>query len=288
MSELLEFTVEAHKLVKRNVQEYRSDFSKETYNQHQLVVLNLIRIKCDWTYRETADYVSLMGAIKDELNLEFMPHFTTIQKAHERLSLQIYRLLLKKTVKLFDLDGFSGIDATGFGRFCSSEYYTERTEMSLNAVKTTIMADLDDQVILDLHLTTTRKHDTQISPLLVKRNIAYLSALAGDKGYDDQLLRQLLRSRNIRPIIRHREHQNYDKAANARMKDEDYYQRNKVETIFSVIKRKYGDQIRARKWYLQFRDMAARAVVYNLEQLIKNNFIFWKLNRDYFPLKLAA
>lgn len=287
MSDLLKFTVESHKLVQNNIDEFRSDFSKETYNQHQLVMLNLIRIKCDWTYRETADYVSLMDAIKNELNLEFVPHFTTIQKAHERLSLSIYRLLMKKTVQHFQLDGFSGIDATGFARFCSSRYYTQRTKMSLNAIKTTIMADLDQQVIIDLHLTTTRKHDTQISPQLLKKH-PEISALAGDKGYDDSGFRKKLRSQNIRPIIRHREHKSYDRAANARIKDEDYYQRNKVETIFSVLKRKYGEQIRAKKWYLQFREMAARAVVYNLEKLIEDNYIFWKLNSSYFYLKRAA
>ncbi|MCB8976372.1 MAG: hypothetical protein H6657_27135 [Ardenticatenaceae bacterium] len=41
-------------------------------------------------------------------------------------------------------------------------------------------------------------------------------------------------------------------------------QRWKVETVISVIKRKFGDAIRARKYYLQRREPAIKMLVYNL------------------------
>ncbi|MFB6347036.1 MAG: transposase, partial [bacterium] len=98
-------------------------------------------------------------------------------------------------------------------------------------------------------------------------------------GYDTDELRGLLKDRNDRPIIPHREYNPIDQAANARIDDDDYHQRSKVESVFSVIKRLYGDRIRARTWYRQFREMLLRMVIYNLDRIIKDHFlcrtVFW-------------
>ena len=40
-------------------------------------------------------------------------------------------------------------------------------------------------------MTTTRKHDSQIAPSLIKRNTDQVTVLLGDKGYDDQKVRAL-------------------------------------------------------------------------------------------------
>jgi IS5 family transposase len=74
-----------------------------------------------------------------------------------------------------------------------------------------------------------------------------LRSLGADKGYDTHDLRDPLTEHNIRPLIRHREFRDVDKAANARMNDNDYNQRQKIESVFSAIKRKYGDRISSRK-----------------------------------------
>jgi transposase len=37
-----------------------------------------------------------------------------------------------------------------------------------------------------------------------------------------------------------------------------YHQRNKVETVFSVIKRKFGESLKARKYRLQIKEIEAR------------------------------
>jgi hypothetical protein len=40
-------------------------------------------------------------------------------------------------------------------------------------------------------VTTTRKHDSQIALSLIKHNPESIDILLGDKGYDDQRIRQL-------------------------------------------------------------------------------------------------
>lgn len=283
MEYLLDFVHQSFVLSQQVVDRYSHKYSKQTFTQPQLIVLNLIRIKCDWTYRETKEALLLMPGVREALNLDSVPHHTTIQKAFDRLDATIWRLLLTKTVNGFDQSGHAGIDSTGFERSRASRYYTQRTKMKLNAVKTTILVDVSSQVILDCHLTTTRKHDTQIGPTLLKKH-SDLQSLVADKGYDTKELRHPLRSQNIRPLIRHREFRSVDKAANARMNDDDYNQRQKVETVFSVLKRKYGDRIRSRKWYRQFREMIARMVVYNLDKFVKELCFFESFSSSNFVI----
>lgn len=50
-------------------------------------------------------------------------------------------------------------------------------------MKVTLLVDTRANAILDLHVTTTRKHDTQITPSLIDRNQDEIAVLLGDKGY---------------------------------------------------------------------------------------------------------
>ena len=52
-----------------------------------------------------------------------------------------------------------------------------------------------------------------------------------------------------------------------------YHQRNKVETVFSVLKRKYGESLKARRYRLQVKEIKMKAIVYNLSRLISSVLI---------------
>ena len=114
---------------------------------------------------------------------------------------------------------------------------------------------------MDVHCTTTNKHDTKIGEQIIKRNADDLLSVAGDNGYDWQQLRDELRSCGVRPLLKHREFTHLDKAHNARMKDDDYNQRWMCETVFSNIKRTLGKAVRARLWNREFREIILKAAV---------------------------
>lgn len=88
------------------------------------------------------------------------------------------------------------------------------------------------------------KHDTKILPNLIPKDESG-SVLAADKGYDHDHIRALCRNEDIKPPIKHREFGVQDEVANARMESEGYNQRQKVESVFSDVKRKYGDEARS-------------------------------------------
>jgi len=81
----------------------------------------------------------------------------------------------------------------------------KRAELTIQQLKVTLVVDTKVNAILDLHVTTTRKHDSQIAPSLIKRNPETIDILLGDKGYDDQKIRRLARHHEVRPLIKHRE-----------------------------------------------------------------------------------
>ena len=112
------------------------------------------------------------------------------------------------------------------------------------------------------------------SPRLTKRDLERFHTLIADKGYDDRAHRQRLRSWKKHPLIKHRELEPYDRGANARMDQKLYHRRSLVETVISVLKRKYGSEVRSRVWWRQFRELVALCLVYNLERAVKVSVAF--------------
>ena len=48
-----------------------------------------------------------------------------------------------------------------------------------------------------------------------------------------------------------------------------YYNRNLVETTFSVLKRKYGEEIKARQYWNQVKEIKMKLIVHNLGRCAK-------------------
>jgi hypothetical protein len=74
-----------------------------------------------------------------------------------------------------------------------------------------------------------------------------------------------LRKERRRSLIKRREFKFWDKGANVRIDSKLYSRRSLLETINSMVKRKYGSWVRSRVWYRQFREIVVRYVVHNLE-----------------------
>jgi IS5 family transposase len=207
-----------------------------------------------------------MPRIRSALNLEEIPSPSTLCKAFNRLDMTVWRVLLNLSVTLLPTNGVVGIDASGFDRSHASKHYTKRTKLTIQQLKVTLLVDTRVNAIIDLHVTTTRKHDSQIAPSLIKRNTGEVVILLGDKGYDDQKVRALARDEGVRPLIKHREFSSLHKAWNARLDADLYGQRSQSETVNSTLKRKYGAFVRSRRWWKQFRELTLACLVHNIDR----------------------
>ena len=274
ISKILKFVRLCKNLVFKRIRLYSSKFSKKTYTQHQHIVLNCLKIRFNEDYRDMEDIVNEMPGIQKELNLGSVPHFTTLQKAFQRLKSKIFNLLILLSAKLTSFSGNAGVDATGFQRGSASHHYSKRCKIDIKSQKTTFLVDTTNRTILGVHLTTGRKHDTQIAPILVGRALKnfLMKILTGDKGYDDEKFRKMLRDNRILPVIKYRIFDPAYSYINEVMDMLGYFQRTHTETVNSIIKRKYGDKLRSRKWFTQFRETKLKVIVHNIERFL---FVFF-------------
>lgn len=143
--------------------------------------------------------------VRKALDLKEVPYPTTLIKAFERLGTELWRLMLRASAEILEKNGIGGVDASGFERSHASRHYTKRAKLHIQELKTTLLVDTEENMILDVHIAASRKHDTQIGPQLVKRASVLIEILWEDKGYDDQDFRKLCHELGIRSLIKHRE-----------------------------------------------------------------------------------
>jgi len=233
-------------LARRAVSRFSTRYSRKRFSLRQHVVLLCLKVKKTTTYRNLVDELIEMPCVRDALNLGSIPAPSTLCKAFDRLEMAVWRVLLNVSLADLPLNGITGIDASGFEQAHASTHYTKRTNLTIQHLETTLLVDTATNAILGIHVTTTRKHDTQITPQVVKRNGQSITVLTDDKGYDDQKLHRLARDHDIRPFIKHHEFTSLHKAWNARLSSELYHRRKMNETVNAAIKKKFGAFVRLR------------------------------------------
>lgn len=232
-----------------------------------ILAIHCLRERETETYRSVVDKLKVMGPIRDVLGLarEELPHPSPLCRAMDRLTMALCRALLDRTTTLRELGDVAAIDSTSFDRVAASRRYAERTDYRFLAMKVTLLVDCQTGTILDIHCTTGRPHDTKIGWQVLRRNLDRLDAITADKGYDADDLRWWLGANDVRPVIKHRLMGAMDAAHNARLDDDVYHRRSVSEVDMRVLKQRYGDRLAARNWYGQFRELAIKAAVKNID-----------------------
>lgn len=262
-SYFLKFTKGCWDVVNRNVPEYSSKYSRKDYTLQQHVAMLCLKIKMKQKYREFVDMLSNMPYACEIIGLDDIPHYTTLDKVFLKLRNLILAILLTASAgKQKNIN--ATIDATGFDRRYASKQYLNRCGMHIKSMKTTILVNVDNQNIIDVHCTTTKKHDSKIVLPFTEEH--KLKSLCADMGYDDKKVRDALRMRGIRPLIPHRDFNSTDKVNNAKFNQKDLHKRSLSETVNSVIKRKYSDTLFSKNWRTQFKEIKLMAIVYNIER----------------------
>jgi hypothetical protein len=109
-----------------------------------------------------------------------------------------------------------------------------------------------------------------------------------DKGYDSEdiheLIHDTLSSCSLIPV-RNRKRKRisgyYRRRIAQSFDEEKYHQRNKVETVFSVLKQRFGESLKARKYRLQIKEIKIKVILYNLSRMI-STFSFLILAEEFY------
>ena len=248
------------------------------YRQH--IVLVAIRQYEGKSYRMFVEWLIEAYYLRSFLRLSRIPHFTTLQKFTDRIN----NSLLEKIISSFIVISgtkhiFAGIDSTGFKITHASQYYTDRTELRRKYAKLSIGVDVLQQIICTIKIrrAPTRHDNVDFRPIITRTsNILPLSVVTADKGYDSEdnhlLVREDLHAFSIIParyehVPMWRTHGKYRKQMKRGYSKLLYNQRNKDETIISVIKRLFGENLMSRLTRMQNRELSFRCITYNMHRL---------------------
>ena len=267
-SELITFLVSARKLTSK-IPRFNSKFSNKIYDNHQKLIILIFRQKMRMTYRGIIRFFRFSGLARALLNLRSVPDHSTLVKFHKRLSVEILdSLLCKKQVIT------SAIDSTGFETNHMSYHYAniwnrQDKRKYRRYLKVSIAIDTDSQYILSQKIRLGPRND-HIDFESVLKNIKCKFVVA-DKGYDSRNNRLfVLNKLNAYPHIPYRRISGATYTDNGTTKiickDSIYHQRSKVETVFSVIKRKYGSFVLSREFESQKRELLIRMIAYNIDR----------------------
>jgi len=102
-----------------------------------------------------------------------------------------------------------------------------------------------------------------------------------DKGYDSEdihrLIRDDLKAYSLIPVRTRKRKRIYGvyRRELARSFDQArYHRRNLVETVFSVLKRRFGESLKARKFQSQIKELKIKLMLYNISKIILAIFIW--------------
>ena len=261
----LKFIDEAIEFAK-NIPRYFSKFSNKIYCNHQKFAIYILMQKLKLTTRGIVSFIRSNPLLCMHFGLFRIPVHTTIVRFVAKIEKQIPILLgIKQAINV-------AVDSTGFELESKSYYfrnlkYSDEKQKTKRYMKLSIAIDTDTQLIMNYKIRKKLRHDTQDFKHLLK-DIVCKQVLA-DKGYDSRDLRKFVRRKlNAIPVIPVRNHTNfygYFKSG-VKVDGKNYHQRSKVETIFSVIKRKYGSVLRNKSYATQRVELISKMITYNLDR----------------------
>jgi len=172
---------------------YSCKYSKHVYTQHQLLVLVLLKEYISTDYRDFVELIDLMSDVKEKLDLNEIPHYTTLQKFMSRVPSSLFNIILSRILKLFYLRGenssITAIDATGFTSSYASHYYSRRTgKLRRNFLKTLISVDTKKKIILGWKISQKTDHEIKHANALIRQSnkMRRSECYVMDKEYDSE------------------------------------------------------------------------------------------------------
>jgi len=267
--------------------------SQKTFTSHQLFKLLVYKSFLGLDYRRFEDHLKT-SKIPEYLEMNRIPHFTTLQKFAKRQNIQNLEKMLLKCVGLHNNKiTNTGFDATGFTLSHASKHYEKRlTQFGQKPIrkkdflKANIFFDLDNLMILGIKMRKKARHDLiDMTSIWNKVKHLIFTNVFADKAYDANWFHKMIfdsgkiskihiRQEDI-PI--HRTTGEFRKRIKRHQKNSQKGIRSLCETINSMIKKIFGSVIRARNWLTQKIELMFKVIAFNLERICRINKNFFAL-----------
>jgi Transposase DDE domain len=266
----------SYDLAKRQLARYSHPKSPHHFTQPQLAACVLLLMYLDLSYRDMEEWLLASDQVCQVLELKRVPDHSTLWRAFKKLRLSDLEALKDDLLSQLDVkEEVIAADSTSFRLSQASAYYQTRTGRTYSEwIKGGYAVGVGSRLIvawrsgLGSHpdfgfLRPLKRHSARYGQ---HRNGARTWLLLADAGFDATGVSRM----DIIPPIRRngkladpQRKARADLVSTARL-DGLYGQRWQVETVNSVIKRKFGDTIRSRSLRLQRREPILKALVYNI------------------------
>jgi len=267
---------------------YRSKSSKHTFTQPQLLaILCLMRYE-DWTFRETEVRLQEHVELRRALGLKQAPDYTlTFYRFMRRLSAERIQIALQEAALETIKNGPAkravfAVEATGLAPGAMSTFFINRKRDRGEGLpwrfwlKWVVVVETKHQLLLAQIAKRGPYNDCALlRPLLdMAHQVMPASLVLADAEFDSERnhkhIREVHHMQSIIPAKRGKKTWKL-KGIRARMKNnfpaKKYSQRNLIETVFSVVKRKLSTRAPGRSLATQALQALILGLAYNLYRL---------------------
>ena len=255
---------------------------KFVYPDSFIKLLGYMRAYFHLPYRQTE------GVVREHASntLPSIPHYSNISRRINRLDIKISSDVDNKS-SLYDEYFVIAIDSTGIKVTNRGEWIRHKWNVKRGYLKIHIAVDIKKKRVLSLKVTSEQVHDGKVLPelindIIIKQNKIIETAIM-DGSYDSNKNFQFLSFKGIRPAIKVRKNSIYrktnyylrDKAVQSQKTDlqqwkvsVNYGKRWIVETVFSCIKRIFGEYVTAIRFENMVKEIMLKVSLYNWFQSI--------------------
>lgn len=261
----------------------RKGRGRPAFDYRSILVLSIIRIMLKKTYADYDTFLRTDWRLKEMLNLKNLPCKSTLNNYDIRyftmhLLVSLNHKLLKDWLKKptdFLLDA-SGIRING-----RSVWYSIRTKRQIRKKecdKVHIAVTDCYLLIANFRITSRKRNDSPFLRSLLKA-FNDIGLVIADKGYSSKTNALFVIKKGgafFSPFKSNHTPKGFNgwawlsqmwKAFEVASRSI-YNKRNRVEAVFSALKRRYGDHLGGTKWFTRRREMALRFIAYNLRVIV--------------------
>ena len=276
---------------------YNSKFSNKLYTQYQHLFLLVYKQFRKFTYKELLEDLSDNITLRVYLGLNKLPDYTTLVKFAKKLPAIVFDKLIVAFSKFIEQPEKVAIDATGISLDNASPHFCKRIGKPYQKrpfLKLSVIVEIKHYLILQFKVRKKARHDLIDAYPMVKKLAKNYEpeVFYGDRGYDsEKLFKLVFEELRAYPLIlqrrldvpKYRRKGRYRKETTDVFDYGEYLQRNKVETAFSILKKKFGFSIRAKNVKTQKVEAMTRIIAYNIERLLETGkrviLIFIRITR---------
>src|SRR3954447_24264097 len=245
-----------------------------------LLLLGYAKVYFHLPYRQTEGIAK--GHAKGKV--PSIPDYTTISRRINRLNIKVEDAIITDKESTKDNYTIIAIDSTGIKVTNRGQWIRDKWDIRKGYLKIHIAVDIKSKKILSMKVTDEHIHDSKMLPELIqsiiKSNSATASKLFADGAYDSNETFRYLSDNGILPCIKVRKNARvgWKKERNmlrnlsiiSQKKDlqewkdsVSYGQRWIVETVFSCLKRRFGEYVYSVRLKNMIQEMMLKASLYN-------------------------